>query len=68
MDYLGEKGPLTVAWLLAFLLVAAAAFGIGASLECDCEKRARREREGRKRALDTLADREVKKMHKKGWL
>jgi len=57
-----------VAWLLAFLLVAATAFGIGASLECDCEKRARREREGRKRALDTLADREVKKMHKKGWL
>lgn len=54
--------------LIGLPLVAVAAFGIGASLECDCEKRARREREGRKRALDTLADREVKKMHKKGWL
>lgn len=54
--------------LLGLLLVVAAAFAFGASRECDCEKRARREREGRKRALDTLADREVKKMHKKGWL
>lgn len=49
------------------LVVAVAAFGIGTSLECDCEKRARREREARKQALDTLADQEVKKMHKKGW-
>lgn len=54
--------------LLGFLLVVAAAFAFGASRECDCEKRARREREARKQALDTLADREVKKMHKKGWL
>lgn len=49
------------------LIVAAAAFAIGASLECDCEKRARREREARKQALDTLADREVAKLEKRGW-
>lgn len=53
--------------LLGFLLVVAAAFAFGASRECDCEKRARREREARKQALDTLADREVAKLEKRGW-
>ena len=68
MDYLGEKGPLTVAWLLAFLLVAAVAFGIGTSLECECQKRARRARKNSGERLDELVDCEVAKMRKKGWL
>lgn len=54
--------------LLGLLLVVAAAFAFGASRECDCEKRARRERKERRRILNELADREVAKMHKKGWL
>lgn len=53
--------------LIGLPLVAVAAFGIGASLECDCEKRARREREARKQALDTLAVREAEKLEKRGW-
>ena len=53
--------------LIGLPLVAVAAFAFGASRECDCEKRARREREARKQALDTLADREVAKLEKRGW-
>lgn len=53
--------------ILLAILLAVVAFALGASLECDCEKRARREREARKQALDTLADREVAKLEKRGW-
>lgn len=52
---------------IAGAVIAAIAFGVGASLECDCEKRARRERKERRRILNELADREAEKLEKRGW-
>lgn len=54
--------------ILLGLLLVVAAFALGASLECDCEKRARREREARRRVLNALAEQEAEKLKKRGWL
>lgn len=53
---------------LAGAVIAAVAFGIGTSLECECQKRARRARKNSGERLDELVDCEVAKMRKKGWL